>query len=688
MKRSSINNKAKPALVPDKTFERRDFAALIAILIGFFAHTQHFLFIQDDSFITFRYIRNFVAGKGLVWNVGERVEGYTSFLWTILLSVPAKLGLDLTSVAQNFGLATGLATVYLLYRFCKEFRKPDQPFGFTLIAPILLVANSAVAYWTISGMETALFSFLTLLAIWLYLKERGESGHAAYIPLVFVFLSLTRPEGILLFAVTIVHAVVEVYKNKIIHRQNQIKRIAVWIAVYILCIGGYMIWRLSYYGYMFPNTFYAKVGFSLQSLGAGIRYFYEFAANYLLWGVLIVPPFIILMKRKLSREMIYLSLIVLSYISSTILIGGDVLPAFRFFVPLVPLLYLLVQQSLFEAYRAVREKKSTLKNIILIVPLLLAYITYRIPYDYVRASWVLEKGLVSKMTEVGKWINANSTSTTIVAASTIGALGYYSDVTMVDMLGLTDEVIAHDPENIEGLESSWKERHYNVSYVLSRRPDWICFSTGIKPSAFAERGLFTQDEFLRWYYPYRFHPTGDFNKVTEIFKRSDTPLSKVLSDVRGPARNAFVNQFYEGTNLADKQPGEAIRLFQQAMETSPDNFGLLYESLGDLYWALNKHKDAYKSYTRAVQIDPRLTRSQIVLGILARDNKEYEVAKTHFELIVKYDPHFSLGWSLLADTYFLTGDVQKAKEYYEKALQIAPNNLYASSHLRQIGKGR
>src|SRR3954468_9274361 len=49
--------------------------------------------IQDDAFISFRYADNLARGNGLVWNLGEYVEGYTNFLWTILIAVGPVLAL-------------------------------------------------------------------------------------------------------------------------------------------------------------------------------------------------------------------------------------------------------------------------------------------------------------------------------------------------------------------------------------------------------------------------------------------------------------------------------------------------------------------------------------------------------------------------------------------------------------------
>src|SRR6185295_18291193 len=51
-------------------------------------------FTVDDAYISFRYARNFSRGLGLVYNPGERIEGYTNFLWTVMLGIGIKVGFD------------------------------------------------------------------------------------------------------------------------------------------------------------------------------------------------------------------------------------------------------------------------------------------------------------------------------------------------------------------------------------------------------------------------------------------------------------------------------------------------------------------------------------------------------------------------------------------------------------------
>jgi arabinofuranosyltransferase len=66
----------------------------------------HFEFMLDDPFISFRYARNLLDGHGLVFNPGERVEGYSNFLWIILLTPFMKLGFDPVVASKVLGLCS------------------------------------------------------------------------------------------------------------------------------------------------------------------------------------------------------------------------------------------------------------------------------------------------------------------------------------------------------------------------------------------------------------------------------------------------------------------------------------------------------------------------------------------------------------------------------------------------------
>ena len=680
---SDGNNKVRQAVTPPGVLLNPEKVAVAALLGAFFFHARHFEFIQDDSFITFRYVRNFIGGHGLVFNIGEHVEGYTTLLWTLILSLPAKLGLNLIVTSRYLGVALGLAALITLVRLSRRLGGPERAFGFSLIGAGLMVLNGAVAYWSISGMETALFTFLTLLAVGSFLRERSGDNVAARTPAMFILLTLTRPEGMLFFGLTMMWLLFETMMDARNRAQN-FKRLAAWSAIYFVPIGVYVLWRQWYYGYPFPNTFYAKAGLSGEYFSAGVDYFRSFAKNDLLGGLLLVLPVVVLIRRKWRRDLLFLFFLCAGYTAYVIAVGGDALPAFRFFVPILPLIYLFVQEFFVELYGWARARRPALAYLAVLLPIVVGYFTWTIPYADIREAWMRENALVQKMARTGKWMKEHSAPGTVAAASTIGALAYYSEVTLIDMLGLTDETIAHHPEKIPGVESGWRERNYNVTYLLSRKPEWICFSTGIKPSAFAERALFTRAEFRRWYYPYYFHPSGDAYTTEVMYRRSEISRGDAFAPGEPRIDNEFINCYYEGMNRKRHDAPAAMEFFQKALAVAPADFALIYQDMADVCASQGNDAQALEYYAHALVIDHRMIGSHLELGYHALGQRDFGAAERHLKEVVRLDPDYSTGWRLLGAVYDSAGSAGQAIMAYQKALQAAANDSGAQTALGKL----
>lgn len=655
-------------------------AFVLALGLTWVYHCVHFQFVQDDSFITFRYVRHFVDGHGLVWNLGERVEGYTTFLWTVLLAVPGALGLDLESSARVLGIVSGLVMLFLAWRLSVRVSTPSASPLIPLIAVALTAANSAIAYWSVSGMETSLFTALLLGGALAFLHERDRVFRWA--PILFLLMSLTRPEGTLLFGLTVAFFVLERLARKHTVRES-LSPAGRLIGVYAVPFVLFMAWRLSYYGHLFPNTYYAKAGFSLQYLTAGWDYLRLFLSTYMLEGALLAIPVAFLLLKRRTPEILYLLLVSLGYSAYVVSVGGDVLHAFRFFVPVLPIFYIFVQETLAGMTALLSRSLAAARWLPIAAGAVLAYVTFTQPYAYVREKWGMEIGLVDKMTSTGRWLAANSDSSTVVAATTIGALGYYGGVTLVDMLGLTDSTIAHHPEHIPGIESGWKERKYNTSYVLSRKPAWIFFSTGVKPSAFAERALFTRSEFRRQYAPRFFHLDGDVANLNVAYGRSEAPLVDPSFPPDTSSSAEFINDFYVGMNLR-RTPADALRLFTRALRTAPKDFAMLPQEIGNTYRSMGNAKAAEEWYRKAVDVNPALVESQIMLGVLARDRGDHAASARHFREAARFNPEYSIPWMLLGEQQAAVGDTAGAMSSLRAALKLAPNNRDAAAILARL----
>lgn len=79
-------------------------------------HQLLFATVTEDALVTFRYAQNIADGNGPVFNPGERVEGYTNFLWLVLVALPrAAFGADVRTTAVVLGVLAALGCVLLAY---------------------------------------------------------------------------------------------------------------------------------------------------------------------------------------------------------------------------------------------------------------------------------------------------------------------------------------------------------------------------------------------------------------------------------------------------------------------------------------------------------------------------------------------------------------------------------------------
>ena len=90
--------------------------AALAILAYGLYRAIDLRWICDDAFITMRYVKNFVDGNGLVYNIGERMEGYTHFLWLMLLAASKAIGFDPVDASMWLGIAAYAGILLLLTR--------------------------------------------------------------------------------------------------------------------------------------------------------------------------------------------------------------------------------------------------------------------------------------------------------------------------------------------------------------------------------------------------------------------------------------------------------------------------------------------------------------------------------------------------------------------------------------------
>jgi tetratricopeptide (TPR) repeat protein len=622
-------------------------AALAVIVAAFVFQAVSLDFTQDDAFISFRYVKNLIQGRGLVFNPGERVEGYTNFLWIMLLAIFAGFGRDPVIISKILGVAAGGLSIVVLYRMSVYYMTR----GMTAIAPkargeahrigsggmtqgairlaalgppLLLASNGAFAYWSISGLETPLFVLGVLATVYFCLSDTRLAVVSA------AATSLVRPEGILVFACCMLYS--------LITRRESLRRLALNVSGFVLLTLPFLVFRLTYYGDLLPNPFYAKTGLSTEYVQAGLAYFGAFLRHYGLMGLLYIPP--VLLWRRLRKEGKFLLILSCVYSLYVILVGGDVLRGHRFFLPVVPLLYLLFVFS--TGVIAGGRRHGTGGTLVWIAVILaVAFATFALPRESLLQARRYELGLNAKMTKYGTKLRESFGTDFTLAVPTIGVISYLTDARVIDMLGLTDPYIAKHPEEIAGLTSTWKERKFNAGYLLSQDPDFIMFSTGYKPSALAEKALFLHSRFRRNYYLYFFRDSEARPPTNLHVYRRKGPF--VGTDTVYP-NPAFVDLYAQAVYLfANKQDFDAAcHKMREMLRVMPEDFARGYELLATCYFCQGAIDSAKVYASRAVAVDDYATEAHTVLHNLYLREGDREAAASHARAILKYNPEVTL----------------------------------------------
>lgn len=438
---------------------------LAALLIG---RALWYDFLSDDALIAARYARNVARGHGWVYNVGERVEGYTSVLWVALAAALGKAGVDFVFAVQAMSLGAALLTLPLL-RVCA---KPLESDGRLVpwIAPTLFAACATVACWAWGGLEATCYALFVLLTIYLLTGDGITFRRAIIAGITAGLCGLTRPEGVAVMSVIGFWFLIDASKG----RRHLVLAYALPAAG---IIGAHLLWRKSYYGFWLPNTYYAKVGSGVAVWQSGYQYVRECILEHgglLAWILPIAAPWFAY-RNSFARG---LSLTTAAMLVGVILVGGDSLPMHRFLMPVIPLWLLLFQKLIavmldlgMAAQSSAPRLISRWMAFIAVVVVAFSLTTSTVTSEHYLRYVDQQKREIPDWSAAGRWLNSMASSDQSVACSPIGAVGYYSDLIVLDMLGLTDAHIAHKDIQITG---HWvgHEKH-DGPYILSRKPTYL-----------------------------------------------------------------------------------------------------------------------------------------------------------------------------------------------------------------------
>lgn len=454
----------------------------------------------DDAFISFRYAKHFEQGAGLVFNTGERVEGYTNLLWTLLVAAGPRLGVSIPQFAKALSILSAAFLVVSVLIFSRSyFRGLPYPYV-SYIAPAFLTMSPIYLQHLHTGLETTFFTLLTFLSFAAWLHSRQSSRFAYLTGLALGFSYLTRPEAGLWAGsfVALDFLWVLIKREKV---SECVSAVAKYGFVFALIVTAHVAWRLSYYGEWLPNTYYVK------------------SASHWMWGVINTRGFLwstgflpviaasagpFMLRKKWVAGMSAVIVIVFIY---NLRMGGDFIFTGRFLVPLLPLTFIIIQELTRFAFSSQRSFPSialTRRSVLLIYPVafLLLYILGGAREWPLARQTALE---VEQQVAFNRWvancIEMRTEPTDTIAIVAAGVIPYYAERTFIDMLGLNDTHIARNGTTYG--ECYIGHQRTDTDYILDRRPEFIIVPPKAKVNRLiaAEYYMHENPRFLELYQP-------------------------------------------------------------------------------------------------------------------------------------------------------------------------------------------
>ncbi len=510
---------AHPAL----TGRRHAILSALPYLLLLAAAFSVFAESADDPFITFRYAANALAGHGPVFNIGERVEGFTSTLHLLVCMVLLKIApsVGILFKAKLASLGFGLLALWQTRRLATEYGMTP---GKAILAQLLVALNINFALACANGLETSLYVFLLLSTLLQFLREsKGRRGQFSAL-LLFLTL-LARPETLLVFAGLLF---LRVFGGKT--RAEKKSDTLAWAAVFLAPALCFFCLRHWYFGQWLPNTYFAKSGPLVSSAKSGVEYLFEtlfpnrmdlkaiqrgeahptqflqIITAPVWWGLALLG----LWRKRRSPLTAPLGVALLATLALALRSGGDWMIGWRFVAAIIPVAALLQVSGISALVEWRAEKKPAVAPALPpLIPAAAALLTlwtaaFAItPHNsWARAKFATDDGPLFACADdlgltpitvcVGEFVKSDLPARSVIVYSEMGYGAFINaDKTFIDFRGLTDGEISHLPSRYKsyigvGVAPADLSRPQHPAYpILARRkPDYIiCICQGKMPPA-------------------------------------------------------------------------------------------------------------------------------------------------------------------------------------------------------------
>jgi arabinofuranosyltransferase len=434
-------------------------AVVAVVAIGLTALVVWSGWVSDDGLITFRYAANVLAGRGIVYNPGEYVQGYTHPLWMLLLVAGLMFTKNALAVAVALGAALTLAMAGVFgYTLARRAREPMVAAVAILVVGTSLASSASWLSFQTSGLENSLSHLLIALLI---LETFRDPPRPFAVSLWASLLVLTRLDLAPLVAPIGLAALYE-YRTR-----EGLRSLALGTVPLLV----WLIFSLGYYGTIIPNTARAKVGV-YPSLGASAGLGLAYVRDWIYYepAPATAAVLMLVVGTGLARRPLQLALAAGAVLHAfyVVAVGGDFMRG-RFMMASFVTAGLFGAAAIGHARTFQPSRRVVLAGGAVIVMMILLFqasaprqdraivqgiVNERLFYSgmtlayYIRNGTLVTPVYASGLPEALRVYGRDCGATTI-HSEVIGSLGYETRdaVEIIDIVGLTDRYIASLPNS-------------------------------------------------------------------------------------------------------------------------------------------------------------------------------------------------------------------------------------------------
>lgn len=456
----------------------------------------------DDAFITFRYARNVLSGVGFVYNPGERVQGTTTPLYTLLMAGEKLLlphaGFPVLAIVTN-ALADA-ASILVVALLCRRIL--GAPWLGIVFGALWAITPMSVTF-AVGGMETSVYILLLLLTLGAY-----AAGHGLWSALFCALATLTRPDALLVAVPLFAHMLWQ--RRRIPWREG---------GLYALVLAPWIAFATLYFGSPLANSVVAKTAaYRLGPFSALIRLIQHYATPFFehevfgtgwvaVGAILYLVLSLVGGLAMIRRERRLLPLVAYPWVYLVAFSVTNPLIFRWYMAPILPMYMLCIlyggRQIGVDLIRALEGRWPAaplagriLGSVIVLALLLLLLNTWTLHPDHgpmrpaPGMAWFRLEQLYRQATR-DLVANEPLTPTTRIAAGDIGVVGFESRARILDTLGLVS------PESTPYYPLP--DDAYTIAYavstdlILDEKPDYLVLlevylrNTLARSEAFAEQ---------------------------------------------------------------------------------------------------------------------------------------------------------------------------------------------------------